>query len=206
MWELYKKQPGFVLGFHGCDEAIAEKVLASNEHLKASTNDYDWLGGGIYFWEGNPARALEFAQQAAGLEPKVSKGRIGKPCVIGAIIDLGLCCNLLDSSALAELAATYKSLAEAYDAAGVSLPANKGEDRRLRFLDCLSIETMHILREDGEGNDDGAALPAYDSVRGAFWEGGDLYPNAGFAKKAHIQIAVRNPDCIKGYFRPLKKA
>ncbi len=28
-------------------------------------------------------------------------------------------------------------------------------------------------------------------------------PTAGFYTKNHIQLCVRNPDCIKGYFRPL---
>lgn len=41
----------FVLGYHGCDRAVGEKVLANKEHLRASDNDYDWLGTGIYFWE-----------------------------------------------------------------------------------------------------------------------------------------------------------
>ncbi|OQX80647.1 MAG: hypothetical protein B6D64_02915 [Bacteroidetes bacterium 4484_276] len=33
-------------------------------------------------------------------------------------------------------------------------------------------------------------------------EKGELYPNAGFKEKNHIQIAIRNPNCIKGYFFP----
>jgi hypothetical protein len=35
-----------------------------------------------------------------------------------------------------------------------------------------------------------------------FFEGTDLYDNAGFKSNNHIQIAVRNPNCIKGYFFP----
>jgi hypothetical protein len=45
--------------------------------------------------------------------------------------------------------------------------------------------------------------PSYETVRGAFWEGGELYPTSGFGRKNHIQIAVRAPHCIKGYFRPI---
>jgi hypothetical protein len=44
--------------------------------------------------------------------------------------------------------------------------------------------------------------PSFDSVRGVFFEGEDLYQNAGFKSKNHIQIAIRNPNCIKGYFIP----
>ena len=40
------------------------------------------------------------------------------------------------------------------------------------------------------------------SVNKYDWLGNDLYPNAGFKEKNHIQIAIRNPNCIKGYFIP----
>ena len=39
-------------------------------------------------------------------------------------------------------------------------------------------------------------------MRGVFWEGEDLYENAGFKEKNHIQICVRNSNCIKGFFIP----
>ena len=29
-----------------------------------------------------------------------------------------------------------------------------------------------------------------------------LLPGAGFKERNHIQISVRNPNCIKGYFLP----
>jgi hypothetical protein len=53
---------------------------------------------------------------------------------------------------------------------------------------------MHDLRNSQK-------LPAYQTVRAAFFEGAELYPNAGFRKKNHIQIAVCDVACIKGYFR-----
>jgi len=42
----------------------------------------------------------------------------------------------------------------------------------------------------------------FDTVRGAFWEGGLVYPGSEIATQSHIQIAVRNPDCVLGYFKP----
>lgn len=56
------------------------------------------------------------------------------------------------------------------------------------------IRRLHGILE-GEG------LPAVDSVRGVFTEGKPIYPGAGFDEKTHIQIVVRNQDCIKGVFR-----
>lgn len=41
-------------------------------------------------------------------------------------------------------------------------------------------------------------------MKGVFWEGVELYPDAGFREKNHIQICVRNPNCIKGFFLPRK--
>ena len=38
----------FVLGYHGCDEKIGERILAG-EHVLLSRNAYDWLGTGTYF-------------------------------------------------------------------------------------------------------------------------------------------------------------
>lgn len=206
-WELYKKQPGFALGFHGCDSAVGEALLSGKErHLKSGSNDYDWLGNGIYFWEGNPECALQFAKQDASQNPKVSKGSIKRPLVIGAVIGLGLCCNLLDRSALAELQLAYHFLEQASAAARPPLRVTRGPERQVRFLDRAVIKTLHSLRANGPTNPEGPTPPPHDSVRAAFFEGGELFPGAGFSAKAHIQIAVRNSDCIKGNFRPLRAA
>lgn len=71
----------------------------------------------------------------------------------------------------------------------------KEEDLLLRPLDCAVIEKLH---ETNTGID-------FDSVRAVFSEGETLYPNAGFRSKDHIQICIRNPNCIKGYFIPRKE-
>ena len=46
-----------------------------------------------------------------------------------------------------------------------------------------------------------AGLDSYDTVFGVFDEGAAAYPGAGFKEKTHIQLTVRNPDVIIGYFR-----
>lgn len=196
-WELYKRLPGFILGFHGCDEITGEAVLKGTKALRKSENKYDWLGSGIYFWEGNPARALEFAQEAVRKNTKTTKGTIKKPFVLGAIIDPGYCFNLMDSSALAELRSAYDVVSAAWQASGTTPPENKGgSDRLTRYLDRAVIEAMHAIRSSQN-------VASYDSIRSAFPEGDPLYDGAGFTERAHIQIAVRNPKCIRGYFRPI---
>jgi hypothetical protein len=195
---MYSTLPSFVLGFHGCDESLVESVIYKNKGLTPSSNDYDWLGHGIYFWESDPKRALSWAKEMKS-RPVKGKGKIEKPAVIGAIIDLGYCLNLIESKSLTLLKSTYDSFCVIQKASGQALPVNKkletSEDLLKRNLDCAVIEFLHTnLREQKKKE--------YDSVRGVFWEGKDLYPNAGFKEKNHIQVCDRNPNCIKGYFLP----
>lgn len=198
MWDLYRRLPGFVLGFHGCDEEHGREIIAGRKSLQPSENKYDWLGNGIYFWEASPERATQFAREAASNNKRVTRGAIKKPFVVGAVIDLGVCCNLLDSNALNELGLAYPIFVETFKQGAETgkLPENKGKDNAARYLDRSVVEFMHALRAH-------QTLEPYDTVRGAFWEGGALYPGSGFSRKTHIQIAVRNPKCIKGYFLPI---
>jgi len=104
---MYSSLPSFVLGFHGCDKQVGEKVLAGKDRLNPSQNDYDWLGNGIYFWENNPNRALDYAKELKKYPQRV-KSIIKTPFVIGAIIDLGCCLNLLDARFIDVVKTGYK--------------------------------------------------------------------------------------------------
>lgn len=191
---LYEYQPSFILGFHGCDKKTADAILCNDKagHLKPSEKDYDWLGSGIYFWEGNYARALEWAQD------RHKEGKIQTPAVIGAIIDLRKCLDLFDLGAMQQLRHAHLLLRTVYRSSGQKLPRNVGPtpDKGGRKLDCLVIKTLHQFRED-------RGQAAYDSVRGPFLEGRRIYPTSGFRTHTHIQICVRDEACIKGYFRPM---
>lgn len=196
---MYSKRTGLILGFHGCDKELRDRIVAEKGVvLKPSNNQYDWLGGGAYFWENNKERALSFAKELKENPPKGKENLIKEPAVLGAVIDLGYCLDLLDSQYLKILNKSYEFLCESKKKYGKKIPSNvtnqKGELMR-RYLDCAVIETTHSLNEK-------LGKPEYDSVRGVFFEGKDLYPSAGFKEKNHIQIALRNPNCIKGYFIP----
>lgn len=195
---MYSRYAGIVFGFHGCDKSVAEQVINLKQPLKQSNNDYDWLGNGMYFWENSPARALEYANHLKSY-PYKSKSPIEKPAVIGAVIQLGHCFDLLDYENLKLLKSGYHILEVTNKNAKQPLPKNKktGDlgELLLRELDCAAIETIHKIRHAN-------GLNPFDSVRGVFWEGKELYPNAGFREKDHIQICIRNPNCIKGFFLP----
>lgn len=180
-----------VLGFHGCDLAVAERVFAGKDVLRPSKNEWDWLGHGIYFWEDSPSRAMKWAKWAQ--QKKLES--ITQPAVVGAVIDLGNCLNLADAEALQQVKAAHQVYADACKARGSPLAKNLGNDLGSRQLDCAVIEVLHQLRSE-------KGLPAFETVRGFFFEGQQLYPNAGFRELDHIQICIRSEQQILGYFRP----
>lgn len=188
---MYSKLPNLVIGFHGCDFETYKNVLVEHRPLKKSDNKWDWLGNGIYFWENSYERAYNWA---------VSSKKIETPAVIGAVIDLGNCLNLTDYKSTEILRRGYDLLKINSELLEFPMPENKNvsenKDLLLRNLDCAVIQQIHEYNRLSN-------QPAFDSVRGVFIEGKSVFPGSGFKEKTHIQIAIANPNCIKGYFKPL---
>jgi hypothetical protein len=195
---VYSTRANLILGFHGCEKSEQQKLISDPSYIRASNDSYDWLGHGMYFWENNPTRGLLWAEQ------KRDAGTLKEPAVIGAVIELGRCLDLLDSKSIDLLRTCFdlfKTDSEKLDKpipVNIDHPKLAGHDKVLRYLDCAVIEYAHVfLKSKGE--------PPYDSVRAAFTEGGPIYPGAGFNDKTHIQICIINPNCIKGFFLPRSK-
>src|ERR1044071_2251235 len=119
-----------VLGYHGCDAAVAERLLVG-EPFRNSENDYDWLGSGVYFWEYGADRALQFARD------QQRRGKVAEPAVVGAVVQLGNCFDLLDTAYTRELAAAYRDYRSMLAQTGAMLPRNAGTTpaKKLRRLD-----------------------------------------------------------------------
>ena len=182
--------PQIIFGYHGCDESVARMIFEGGQ-LKPSTNPWDWLGHGIYFWEKSVARAMQWSQEVAALP----HSPIQKPAVIGAIINLGDCLDLADPESAALVARAYQHFMEKCHASSIAPPRNKGPESKARFLDCAVMNHLHDLNESiGEA--------PFDTVRGFFNEGQPIYPTAGLRSLDHVQICVRNPKCILGFFKP----
>lgn len=195
---MYSSKPSIIYGFHGLDKSIALEILNQRTDFRPSHNDYDWLGDGVYFWENNYERAKAYADIASAR----SGSSIKDPFVLGAVIDLGNCLDLLDQKYLNFLKIAYASLQEKLESAGEELPTNSAFgpndfDFKKRELDCAVIRYAHELAK--------ASGESFDSVRAAFWEGEELYPGAGFNQENHIQISILNPNNIKGVFLPREK-
>ena len=163
----------------------------------------------MYFWENNYQRALQWA------EDKRKRGSIKKPAVIGAVLFLGYCCDFLDAAYILLLKKYYDLLLTRHLSMGQDLPENRDlpndrhKDKILRELDCAVIEFMQgniSLRVETDIKKAGfSRYKIFDSTRGVFTEGGPVFAGAGILEKSHIQICIRNPNCIKGFFLPRKE-
>jgi hypothetical protein len=187
-----------VIAYHGCDKEIADKVLFGNGELEYSSNKHDWLGKGIYFWEYGEARAYEWAKWRSSIGgPGV---KIKTPAVVGALINLGNCFDLLDTKnteMLGEMFEVYKAHCEKN---GLPMLQNMRShkldiDHTKRLLDCAVINFVLEAIEVTEG-------VKYHSVRCVFTEGKEAFGGSFIMKKSHIQIAIRDRSAILGYFKP----
>jgi hypothetical protein len=137
-----------VLGYHGCDAKIAERVFAGKDTIRLSKNDYDWLGSGAYFWEADPDRAWRWAKEAA------KRGRVKTPAVVGAVIDLHACLNLSTHEGVGLLKIAYDSYRTLRKQDSEPLAVNRdpallsGPDKLLRRLDNAVIERLHIIMKE----------------------------------------------------------
>jgi hypothetical protein len=202
-WHLnidkFMRHAAWVIAYHGCDRKVGELILSGKNEINLSTNQFDWLGTGSYFWENSYSRALHWANFLKD-NPGSSKTRIKVPFVVGAIIDPGNCLDLSEDSSLRILKAAYDKFKETISRAKLQMPKNEPshtEDRDLvkRKLDCAVINFLHRIRL-------GKSEP-FDSVRGPFMEGTPLFLGSKIHSKTHLQWCVCNPKkSILGYFRP----
>jgi hypothetical protein len=180
-----------VIGYHGCDLRVARKIISGKDDFKPSENAWDWLGHGVYFWEASHARAERWAQE----ECRRHGSQIKQPVVAAAVIDLGNCLNLADVGALKAVWIAHDTYLNICAENGDPVAQNRGTELRARYLDCAVMETLHKIRQE-------QGQPPFDTIRGFFMEGRELYKGAGFRELDHIQICVRSPKQIIGCFWP----
>jgi hypothetical protein len=120
--------------------------------------------------------------------------------IVGAVLHLGRCFDLLDSKFTDILEDAYRRFYQAMEDAGSTIPRNEplhdgDTDHLLRNLDCAAINWTIAQLETDPGIH-------FHSVRGLFQEGAAVFPDSGIRRRSHIQIVVRDRACILGYFLP----
>ena len=167
-----------VIGFHGTDMDSAERLVAG-EDFEASDEDDEWFGKGIYFWEHAYKQAWWWARSH-------KQHRI--PAVIGAVIRLGNCFDLLDPGNITVLRGFYEMMVEDMKANGIKPPLNV---RTHRVLDCAIFNYMYNEFEQASTPLDTARavyVPTSGSKR--------VCKGSWISEETHIQICVRNPKSI----------
>jgi hypothetical protein len=181
-----------VLGYHGCEIDVAQELVLGDKQLEPSENAYDWLGHGTYFWEDDPVRARLWADERD----------YQYPTVVGAVIRLGFCLDLVQVENLQLVKKSYDRFRFSFENVGLlhTMPENKpgfddDEDLVKCDLDCAVLNFLHESR--AEMNE-----PPFDTVRSPFSEGDPLYEGGKIMERTHIQICVREQKNILGYFWP----
>jgi hypothetical protein len=167
-----------VVGFHGTTASVADR-LVNGGAFTPSSKSYEWLGKGIYFWEYAPKQAWWWAREHR---------KIKRPAVVGAMIRLGNCLDLLDPENVRWLKSQHDDIMEKWRQAKAPIPQNV---RDKRSLDCAVLNWVYTQSD--------AAPTPIETCRGVFvptdkskrvWRGSWIY------EEAHIQICVRNPQNI----------
>jgi hypothetical protein len=166
--------PNVVRGFHGTNIAAAKSILSTG--FLVSSNSYDWLGRGVYFWQESSSRAKAWAQQKWA----------DQWAVVEVEIDIADCMDLLEGDWFSLINSAYDEVVGSFRSAGRDLPRQSG------LVHGLDREVIEFVVAGAEHN--GTEI---GSVRAAFQEGVPAFPGSALFTKAHVQIAVRNPARIE---------
>lgn len=174
------------IGYHGTTQDKAEEILA-RQKFDISTNDYDWLGRGTYFWQSAPVRAWAWALAKA-------KRNGFDPAVLSVEIQIRDCLDLLDITYWKFL----KTIAPSCTSSGVSQvgfieaitnPTVTG--KKFNFADRLLIDQAVASLQKQTGT-------RITSVRAAFPEDNPIHTTSWLFERSHVQIAVRDPSVLTG--------
>jgi len=174
----YRDYHRTVVGYHGTTAAVADRLVEGGAFTQSS-KIYEWLGTGVYFWEYAPRQAWWWTKDLR---------KNAKPAVVGAMIRLGNCLDLLDPENVRWLKSVYGDMMGTWRQAKAQIPRNV---RDKRYLDCAVLNWVYSQSET-------SATPI-ETSRGVFvptdnkkrvWKGSWIY------EEAHIQICIRNPQNI----------
>lgn len=193
-----------VVGYHGCLSPEFHSVFQDYCHLPMSVEEHDWLGQGVYVWEYGPQRAQDWALAKSQRAKKRAKemdssqdAQHDEPYVVGVMLELGQCLDLLDTRWTNELAEFYADMEDVFSEVKPNEGGYPGDPIAVkRYLDCAVLEAFIAFKAEGD-------KPFYfQTVRGCFWEGGEVFTGSAIQKQSHVQIAIRDYSCVLGYFVP----
>lgn len=178
MTSINPSQPLRVYGYHGTSKRSAQKIIERG--FDFSTNNYDWLGTGVYFFQDAPMRAAAWAKERYP----------DSPAVIRSELVLENCIDLLDIAWNPIIQETYGMFVREYQKANIPLPRQNPQRSKAHRLDCAFFNYIveKVLASQNI---------AIDSIRAVFNEGDRIYPNSALSDRSHIQIVIRDLSLIQ---------
>lgn len=174
----YRDYHRTVVAYHGTTEATAERVVNGGA-FRSSNKVYEWLGTGVYFWEYAPRQAWWWTKEMR---------KNPRPAVVGAMIRLGTCLDLLDPANVRSLREVHDDIIPKWHAAGVPIPRNVLSKRS---LDCAILNWVYDASEKaGKPIETSRAVYVPTNKARRVWTGSWIYD------EAHIQICVRKQENI----------
>jgi hypothetical protein len=171
-----------VVAFHGTRRATAEKLVAGSSFGK-SENDDDWLGHGIYFWEYAPQQAWWWVKRRYGEDS----------AVVGALVRLGRCIDLLDPSNAKLLRVAHEELIRAL---AVKVPPQELQENANthKYRDCAVFNYLYAkLAASGHQVESSRAVFVPLMAKKGLPR---LWTRSGVFEGAHIQLCVREANNI----------
>jgi hypothetical protein len=176
-----------LVAFHGTRRSTAKKLIRGDA-FGVSENDDDWLGHGIYFWEFAPQQAWWWARRRYGEDA----------AVVGALVRLGRCLDLLDPSNAELLRTAHDDLERMISGVGEKLPENANNHK---YLDCAVLNYAYgLLDRDARAVDSCRAVfvPLQEGKMPRLWKRSGVFGNA------HVQLCVRTPGNVLAVW-PVRK-
>lgn len=171
-----------VVAYHGTRRETALRIVTGETKFVQSQNDDDWLGHGVYFWEHAPEQAWAWARQRYAKSSTVA--------VLGALVRLGQCFDLLDPANSRVLGALHKDMLSEYEQRRQTVPKNF---KAKKYLDCATMQFAYVALK-AQGFVVQTSRGVYVPARGS----GRLWKNSWLSQEAHIQLCVRDSSCIMG--------
>jgi hypothetical protein len=174
----YRDYHRTIVAYHGTTEAEADD-LVEGVAFKPSNKTFEWLGKGVYFWEYAPKQAWWWGKEMR---------KYKKPAVVGAMIRLGNCLDLLDPENVRWLRSVYDDIIPKWRKAKVPIPQNVLSKRS---LDCAMLNWIYSQSDKSKSSIEtcrGVFVPTSSAKR--VWRGSWIYD------EAHIQICVREQKNI----------
>lgn len=188
-----------VRGYHGTTLAVASAIVSRQAVFEPSRTDSDhWLGYGVYFWEENLTRAVQWAY--GRVWELARRGIVEQPAVIAADIDLTDCLDLCQPAWNDDIRRLGSTLAAVPRQHGPIFQSTNGtrvvvQDYEMppesacynhadsKIVDVLLAEVSRTRR--------------VTSKRAAFQSGRQLHSNSYLFEEGHVQIAVIDLAVVK---------